>query len=286
MNLFQMLMARRGLLMDIETGGDGSGGAGDPPQPEKSPEARNDGYSSLSQEEMLARLVAADAEKATLIKETMKRKADNKTLTEKLTAFGDATPEQISELLESKRLAEEESQRREQEEQEKRGEFDAVKKQMVEAHKVEVQSRDEKLQAVETENQSLRAQILEMTVGTAFGGSNFLREETLITPAKARVIYGAHFEVNEEGKVVGFDKPAGSKDRAVLVDGSGNALDFEQAIERVLKSDPEVDSLLRSKAKQGAGSKSEPQPTQQAKGRELDSLGKISVGLSKLHAKK
>ncbi|PHM52408.1 DUF6651 domain-containing protein [Xenorhabdus hominickii] len=286
MNLLQMLMSHRGILMDIADDGTGGGGGGMPLEPQKDPEADKDGYSALSQEELVARLKATDAEKATLIKETMKRKTDNKTLTEKLAAYGDATPERIAELLAAEKTAEEERQRREQEEQEKRGEFDAVKKQMVEAHQNDLKARDIQITVLEEEKASLRSQILELTVGSAFSGSNFLREETLITPAKARVIYGSHFEVGEDGKVVGFDKPAGAKERTILVDGNGATLGFEQAVERILKADPEVDALLRSKAKPGAGSKSDLAPTKPVSVKEQTALDKITGGLAQLRSKK
>nr|WP_181374642.1 DUF6651 domain-containing protein [Pectobacterium carotovorum]AKG47466.1 hypothetical protein pA_00026 [Pectobacterium carotovorum] len=284
MNLWFKMMARRGLLMEVADDGT-QGGSGGVPTPDKDPDADKDGYASLSQEELVARLKAQDEEKASLVKETMKRKNDNKTLAEKLAAFGDATPEQIKELLEAKKTAAEAEQRRQQEEQEKRGEFDAVKKQMVDAHKAELQERDNAIATLQSEKQTLGSQILELTVGSAFSGSNFLREETLITPAKARVIYGSHFEVNEDGQIVGYDKPVGSKERTVLVDGNGASLGFEQAIERILKADPEVDSLLRSKAKPGANSitdKSNRMPTPQM---EMSASDKIAAGLAKLRSK-
>ncbi|MEX9786072.1 DUF6651 domain-containing protein [Providencia manganoxydans] len=285
MNLWFKLMARRGVLMEVADDGT-QGGSGGAPAPEKDPDADKDGYASLSQEELIARLKAQDEEKANLIKETMKRKGDNKTLSEKLAAFGDATPEQIKELLEAKKTAEEAEQRRQQEEQEKRGEFDAVKKQMVEAHKAELQERDNLIATLQSEKQTLGSQILELTVGSAFSGSNFLREETLITPSKARVIFGSHFEVNEDGQIVGYDKPAGAKDRSVLVGGDGSPLGFEQAIERILKADPEADALLRSKAKPGTGSGTDKGTGGTPQSKELSAGDKIAAGLAKLREKK
>ncbi|MEW2741570.1 DUF6651 domain-containing protein [Providencia rettgeri] len=285
MNLWFKMMARRGLLMEVADDGSQGGAGGGVPTPAKDPDADKDGYASLSQEELIARLKAQEEEKASLVKETMKRKNDNKTLAEKLAAFGDATPEQIKELLEAKKTAAEAEQRRQQEEQEKRGEFDAVKKQMVDAHKAELQERDNLIATLQNEKQTLGSQILELTVGSAFSGSNFLREETLITPAKARVIYGSHFEVNEDGQIVGYDKPAGAKDRTILVDGNGVSLGFEQAIERILKADPEVDALLRSKAKPGANSNSDKGNGVGAPQKEMSAGDKIAAGLAKMRSK-
>ncbi|EPD8358971.1 DUF6651 domain-containing protein, partial [Salmonella enterica subsp. enterica serovar Eko] len=137
---------------------------------------------------------------------------------------------------------------------------------------------------LESENAALKAQLVEMTVGASFSGSTFLREKVLMTPAKARVIYGSHFEVGEDGSVVGYDKPAGQKERAVLVDGEGKPLPFESAIERILRADPEADALMRSEAKQGAGSNSKPtHKVNQPKNR--STMDKLTSGLGKIGLK-
>lgn len=283
MDFWLQMLAKRGVLMDkADDGSQGGAGGADGSDDGK---GSGDEYAGLTQEELVARLKAQDEEKASLVKETMKRKGENKTLSDKLAAFGDATPEQIAELLTAKRNAEEEEQRRQQQEQEKRGEFEAVKKQMVDAHKAEMQGKDDLIAALTSEKDALGSRILELTVGSAFTGSNFLREETLVTPSKARVIYGSHFEINEQGQVVGYDKPAGAADRTVLVDGTGSPLAFEAAIEKILKADPEADALLRSKAKPGAGSKTEPTGGKQPENKNLSSLDKIAAGMGKLRAK-
>jgi hypothetical protein len=54
--------------------------------------------------------------------------------------------------------------------------------------------------------------------------------------------------------VVAYDKPAGATDRTVLVDGSGNPLSFDKAIERIVDADPDRDTLRKSKMRAGAGS--------------------------------
>ncbi|EIZ8992674.1 hypothetical protein MQ572_004208, partial [Cronobacter sakazakii] len=187
-------------------------------------------------------------------------------------------------LLEAEQAAEEERRKAEQAELERRGEFDAVKKQMIEAHQAELAKRDERYSALESENAALRAQLVEMTVGASFSSSTFLREKVLMTPAKARVIYGSHFEVGEDGSVVGYDKPVGQKERAVLVDGEGKPLPFESAIERILRADPEADALLRSEAKQGAGSNSKPtHKVSQPKNK--STMDKLTSGLGKIGLK-
>ena len=238
-------------------------------------------FDNLSQEELIARLKEERKNSADLLKESMKRKGNEQTLKEKLAQFGDVDPERVKALIQAE--AESEKQRKASEEAEllRRGEFDAVKKQMVEAHDAEVADLRAQLELAQNEANSLKRGLIEKTVGTSFGESNFLREKVLMTPAKARVIYGSHFEVNEDGQVVGYDKPAGAKDRTILVDGSGNPLSFELAIERVLRADPEADALLRSEAKPGVGSqtKATTKVTTEAPKSALD---KLAMGLGKL----
>ena len=238
-------------------------------------------FDNLSQEELSARLKEERKNSADLLKESMKRKGNEQTLKEKLAQFGDVDPERVKALIQAE--AESEKQRKASEEAEllRRGEFDAVKKQMVEAHDAEVADLRAQLEQAQNEANSLKRGLIEKTVGTSFGESNFLREKVLMTPAKARVIYGSHFEVNEDGQVVGYDKPAGAKDRTILVDGSGNPLSFELAIERVLRADPEADALLRSEAKPGVGSqtKATTKVTTEAPKSALD---KLAMGLGKL----
>ncbi|ABG16159.1 DUF6651 domain-containing protein [Yersinia pestis] len=277
MNLWQMLMARRGLMDAAEAherGGAGGGApAGDNEQgnqdpgkqgeQKEQPKGDDDEYAGMTQEELLAELRKSKKAGADLLKENMKRKEKERTLADQLAQYGDIDPARARQLLEAEQAAETARREAEQAELERRGEFDAVKKQMIEAH---------------------QAQLVEMTVGASFSGSAFLRDKVLMTPAKARVIYGSHFEVGEDGSVVGFDKPAGQKERAVLVDGEGKPLPFESAIERILRADPEADALLRSEAKQGAGSNSKPtHKVNQPKSK--STMDKLTSGLGKIGLK-
>ncbi|EAW1477586.1 hypothetical protein CJ745_19835 [Salmonella enterica subsp. enterica] len=298
MNLWQMLMARRG-LMDVaeshERGGAGAGAlAGDNDQgtqdpgkqgeQKEQPKGEDDDLSGLTPEELLAELRKSKKAGADLLKENMKRKEKERTLSDQLAQYGDIDPERARQLLEAEQAAEDARREAEQAELERRGEFDAVKKQMIEAHQHELAQRDERFSALESENAALKAQLVEMTVGASFSGSTFLREKVLMTPAKARVIYGSHFEVGEDGSVVGYDKPAGQKERAVLVDGEGKPLPFESAIERILRADPEADALMRSEAKQGAGSNSKPtHKVNQPKNK--STMDKLTSGLGKIGLK-
>ncbi|END4706338.1 hypothetical protein ABL701_003086 [Escherichia coli] len=295
MNLWQMLLARRG-LMDVaeahERGGAG-GVAADNEQSTQDPDKQgeqkeqpkgDDEYAGMTQEELLAELRKTKKAGAELLKENMKRKEKEHTLADQLAQYGDIDPARARQLLEAEQAAENARREAEQAELERRGEFDAVKKQMIEAHQAELAQRDERYAALESENASLKSQLVEMTVGASFSNSLFLRDKVLMTPAKARVIYGSHFEVGEDGSVVGYDKPAGHKERAVLVDGEGKPLPFESAIERIVRADPEADALMRSEAKQGVGSHSKSTYTiSQPKNK--STMDKLASGLGKIGLK-
>lgn len=215
----------------------------------------------------------SDAE-AKLLKEVMEKKEALKKAKEEAKAASDAKAALEAKLAEYagidleeiKTLAKEKADR-EVAELEKKGEFDRVKKQMVEAHQKELERLAAEKATKETElSEALSRQtkqITELTIGRSFSESPFIREALTLTPSKARVVYGGHFEL-QEGKVVAYDKPAGSTDRTMLVDGDGEPLAFEKAIEKLVEIDPDRDNLLRSKIKAGSGSANDPE----AKGKE------------------
>ena len=197
MNLWQMLMARRG-LMDVaeahERGGAGGGApAGDNEQSiqdpgkqgeqKEQPKGDDDEYAGMTQEELLAELRKSKKAGADLLKENMKRKEKERTLADQLAQYGDIDPARARQLLEAEQAAETARREAEQAELERRGEFDAVKKQMIEAHQAELAQRDERYSALESENAALKAQLVEMTVGVSFSSSAFLRDKVLMTPA-------------------------------------------------------------------------------------------------------
>lgn len=298
MALWQMLLARRG-LMDVAEAHERGGAGGsdsthddsnvvtqDPVKQEgkKEPSKNDDEYADLTQEELLVELRKTKKAGAELLKENMKRKEKERALSEQLAQYGDIAPLRARQLLEAEQAAENARREAEQAELERRGEFEAVKKQMIQAHQDELTERDERYAVLESENAALKSQLVEMTVGASFSNSTFLRDKVLMTPAKARVVYGSHFEVGEDGSVVGYDKPAGHKDRAVLVDGEGNTLPFESAIERIVRSDPEADAVMRSEAKQGAGSSSKAthKVVQQ---KPKSTMDKLTSGLGKIGLK-
>lgn len=226
----------------------------------------------------------SDAE-AKLLKEVMEKKqalkeakeaqeaikAEKAQLAEKLAQFDGVDLEQVKALIK-------EQKDRETAELEKKGEWDRLKAQMLEAHTKEVEKARAEAQAkIDELEQNLGKtvkQIHELTIGRSFAESPFIRDAITLTPSKARVIYGSHFEL-QDGKVVAYDKPAGSPDRTMLINGDGNPLDFNKAIEKLIELDPDRDNLLRSKIKPGAGSEND--PSGKSKEREKNLTGRERI---------
>lgn len=285
MKLWQWMQLTHTGYMDVAGKEELGGGGGEPgaevPEGEKGA-AQTDELDGLSTEELIAKVREERKTSATLLKESMKRKGNEQSLKEKLAKYGDIAPERALELVQAESAAQKAREDAERQELERRGEFDAVKKQMVEAHSKDLEGRDTRIAELEAVIAGMKGELVEKTIGTSFSDSNFLREKVLMTPAKARVIYGSHFEIGEDGRVVGFDKPAGAKDRTVMVDGQGSPLAFESAIERILRADPEADALLRSEAKQGAHSKTTTKPKLNTETKK-STLDKLTAGIGKLN---
>lgn len=198
---------------------------------------------------------------AELLREVMKRKESEKTLKieaeaakAKLAQFDGIDVEQIRTMLREKAEAD-------QNKLIEKGEFERVRVQMVEQHGQEIEKvKGEATATTKQLSENLQAamsQITELTIGRAFGDSSFVRDTLTLTPSKARVVYGSQFEL-QDGKIVAYDKPAGSATRTMLVNGSGEPMPFDQAIEKIVKDDPDHEHLIRSTMKPGAGSNNDP----------------------------
>ena len=191
---------------------------------------------------------------AKLLKENMDKKAalakaeeEKAALAKQLKEFEGIDPAAVRKLLADQAAAEKKAL-------EDKGDFDRVKKMMAEEHKKELDKLQAERDAANTEKSGLAKTINELTVGQAFLSSEFIKENLVLTPAKTRVIYGAHFEI-ENGQVIGYDKPAGADARTKLVDASGSPFNFEAALEHLIEKDPERDQMKKSKLAAGGGGK-------------------------------
>ena len=201
-----------------------------------------------------------DDEAAALLKENMRRKANEKKLADDLKAAQEALKQfdgidvaKVKDLLAAEAKREEEKVKLEEEALAKKGEWERLKAQMAEAHAAEKKTLSDQVKALSDQVSGFQSTIGELTVGNAFGNSKFIAEELILTPAKARIVYGGHFEF-KDGQLVGFDKPTGAKDRTVLVGSSGDPLPFEEALKKIITADVDYESIAKSKLKQGAGS--------------------------------
>ena len=191
--------------------------------------------------------------------------------------FEGIDPDEVRKLLGDKKDSE-------RKELESKGEYQRILDQVNEDHESKISKLETDFGTERTEFTDklakLQAVNRELTIGRDFSNSEFVREELTLTPSKARQIYGTHFEVSEEGSVIAYDKPAGSAERTMIVDGKGKPASFTDAIKKIVEGDPEHDQLIRSKLKTGSGSKTETKkgaPVKDLTGRE-----KIRSGLKNL----
>lgn len=172
--------------------------------------------------------------------------------------FKDVDPDEYKRLAEEQRRLEQEKRKAEKEAAKKEGDIEKITKMMAEEHEKERMTLQEQLEAErKAREDAVRERdqrIQELALGNAFSGSNFIRDEVALTPAKARRLYGEHFAV-EDGVVVAYDKPVSDPDANKMVDSSGKPLSFDESMKRIVEADPDKDVVLRSKMAPGAGSR-------------------------------
>ncbi|MFM5317341.1 DUF6651 domain-containing protein [Aeromonas veronii] len=203
---------------------------------------------------------------AQLLKESMGRKEKIGQLEARLAEFEGIDPKAFREMQERLQAFDQKERELANAKLVEQGRFDEALASMRSEHEgvlnqVRTQSAAE-LQAILQERDQLQAklgsfqsQIEDLTVGAAFGNSAFIREELVqaMNPERSRRLYGDHFDI-VEGKVVGYDKPRGQEGRAPLVDKDGQPVSFDEAFKRVLSSQSDYETLIRSSVKPGAGS--------------------------------
>lgn len=200
---------------------------------------------------------ALAAEKRDLLREVMDKKNKLKEATaaaaaaaEQLKAFEGVDVAKYRELVRKEKEAETAAA-------EARGDFEAVKKSMAEAHSTEKKTLEQRIAELESSLAAKDQTIDNLTVGNDFGSSSFIRDSLTLTPTKARQLYGDHFEV-KDGKTMAYDKPKSAANRNPLVDASGNPLVFDEAFKRIIEADPDKETLLKAKVNPGAQSSSKP----------------------------
>lgn len=220
---------------------------------------------------------------AKLLKENLKKKEQIQDLTTKLTqatenlkAFEGLDPVAIRALVAKQKQDEEEKLAA-------KGDFDALKARMAEEHVNVVTGLNAQIEALKADLAGHSTLVNELTVGSQFNNSTYIKDKLILTPNKAKALYASHFEL-VDGQVVGYDKPRGVANRTAYVDATGAALSFDGVIGKLIEADPEKDSLLRSTVKPGANSGNEATKfkTDDSLKGDKSSLDRISSGLKGL----
>ena len=288
--LFLKLQAQRFCEQAGEGGdpGAGAGGAAGGAGGDDAAKAAADAAAKAAADAAAAK-AAAEAgkkpsdEEAKLLKEVMQKKealqktqADLAAAQERLKKFDGIDPEAVRAMLAERAQAEEKAL-------EAKGDYERLKQRMAEAHAGETQSLKEQIAQLQATLAQREGAINELSIGGLFSQSQFIGQELVLTPAKARVIYGDHFEL-VDGKVVGYDKPKGAQNRTAIVDSMGNAVSFDEALRKIVEADPEKDAMLKSKIKPGAGSESGKVGKQAGSQKDapVDGVSKIAAGLKGL----
>lgn len=188
----------------------------------------------------------SDDDAAALLQENMKKKGQITDLKAELKKFEGVDPAEYKALKAAQAEAA-------QAELEAKGEFDRVKDMMKSQHETEVSSLNDQISDLKAQLAEASGTINNLTIGTRFNDSGFIKDELVFTPQKARRLWGEHF-AQENGEVVAYDKPASAADRTLLVDAKGDPLSFEDAIRHLVNNDPERDQIIRNKVKTGANS--------------------------------
>lgn len=210
---------------------------------------------------------------AELLKEVMKNKQEKQRLKDQLEKYANIDPEEAKAAIAAKKAQETKAL-------EEKGEYDRVKQSMAAQHLQEVEQLNTQIAQLQERLNERDGQVSELTVGSSFAKSTYISSELTLTPNKARALYGSHFEI-ENGEVIGYDKPRGSTNRTQLVDGYGNPLSFDKAIEKIIEADPERDTLIRSKINPGSGSRNKQNNNSPKNDKPMSTLDKIAAGLQK-----
>jgi chemotaxis protein histidine kinase CheA len=218
----------------------------------------------------------SDAEKAELLREVMDKKAKLKAAQDAIAAYEGVDPAKVKALLAAEKAAEVAAA-------EAKGDFERVKTMMAEEHKKEVERLQALIAANDAKTADKDALIDKLTIGNDFGTSSYIKDSLTLSPAKIRVMYGSHFEV-QDGRTVGYDKPAGAPGRTMLVDASGNPVGFEDAMKRIVDADPDKKDILKANVMPGSSSQTKPETAtapKAAAGTGLYGASRIAASLNK-----
>jgi flagellar biosynthesis GTPase FlhF len=191
---------------------------------------------------------------AKLLKENMEKKEALRKAQDELKKFDGIDPEEYKTLKAAAEKAAEEARAAEKAKAEAEGNTKRLLEMMKEEHQKEIEAVRNESVTTKTALDLALAQIQDLTVGSAFSQSKFVADELVVPPSAARKLFGDHFET-ENGVPVAYDKPKGASERTKLIDGSGNPMNFDAAIKKLVEANPDHERLIKSTMKNGAQSK-------------------------------
>lgn len=250
------------------------------PKPDNSADANNkqEGESNNSRK--------VTDEEAKLLKEVMKKKDQIESLKKEIDQFkavNDSVSalgglEAVKKLVAEKKAAEEKAKEEEKKKLEERGEWEKLKSSMAEEHHKALDELQKQINDLKNGLNTRDHEINELTIGSAFNNSRFIADSTVLTPSKMRALYGSFFEY-ENGEVVGYNKPRGAQGRTAFVDQFGNHVGFEESIKKIVDADPDKDTIIRARGKQGSNSNNQYSGTDEKKTIPNGGVNRILAGL-------
>ncbi|OOF56148.1 hypothetical protein BKK56_03965 [Rodentibacter genomosp. 2] len=127
------------------------------------------------------------------------------------------------------------------------GEAERVKAEVIKTY-------DEKLAEANGRADKLEQALYGEIVGGAFARSKFITDKTTLPPDVAQAYFGKHFSV-KDGKIEAKDNsgnPIYSRERA------GELANFDEAMEMLINTYPNKDTILRSNGSSGSGAQGTP----------------------------
>ena len=203
---------------------------------------------------------------------------EKQALQKKLEPFGDVDIQEAVDRLrafegidpEAARTALETVQNLEALDKEKNIEIERVKAGVAESYKSKIKDIDaahaQKVEVMQTSLQQKDQVIRNLLIRGAFDRSEFIKEQTVLTPDIAYDSFGKYFQVEEDGtevKVFALDR---SGEKIFSKANPGEYASPEEAIELIINEYPQKDSILRtSSGGSGAGGNTSVTSTKRAK---------------------
>lgn len=128
-------------------------------------------------------------------------------------------------------------------------------KKLMEAGEVEkvkgeaIKAIEQKYEPVLKERDLLRQQLHTEIIGGRFNRSEYISKNMVLPPDFVQARFGAHFKV-EDGKVAAYHADG---QRVFSKSRPGEMADFEEALQLIVESHPQKDTILKAKGKGGGG---------------------------------